>query len=457
MNPNKIVIKFEAVAEQEHGPVKRFVGFAMARHMVPLFCAADLTANPREPKAGGVTQSIIESIRLTPETFPFKTKGILISASDYTPLDRKRYELTFQNTRIEGILDGGHNMLAIGTHILAEATSDERVYKKVKRWPDLVELWERHRSEIDQLKHDSASEGVDKKLNFLVPLEILVPARLDEEEGISEFNSSLLEICAARNNNAELREEAKANKLGLYEELRKALPRKIAERIEWKTNDGGEVKVRDVIALSWIPLSVLDLPFAPKVSPQQIYASKGACVEAFNEFMGNQEVSKPQGGEYTHELHNTKVGSALAIAGQLPELFDEIYRKFPDAYNENKGNFGGITTVRLAKDYKTTKPTTHFTSKSVKYSYPDGYIMPLVYGLRALMRLDDNGNVVWKKDPHDFLEYHLVNIVGKYKVLLGAVGLDPQKIAKTDGYYTLVTDMFENEIRQSKEATSDRL
>lgn len=447
MNPNKVVVKFEAVAEQQHGPVKRFVGFALARHLVQLFYAADLTANPREPKAGVVTDAIIESIRVTPETFPFKTKGVLISASHYMELDRKRYELIFNNTRIEGILDGGHNMLAIGTHILVEATGDQRYYKKIKRWPDLVAAWDDRRDEIEQLRHQSAGEPIDTLLNFFVPLEILVPTKVDDEEGVAEFNTSLLEICAARNNNAELREEAKANKLGLYEELRKALPPQVAKRIEWKTNDGGEVKVRDVIALAWIPLSVLNLPFAPKIAPAQIYSSKGACVDAFNEFIAHEEVSKPQGGEYTHELHNTKVGSALGIAGQMPELFDKLYRSFPEAYNQNKGNFGGLTTVRLKKDYKTTKPTTHFTNRPVNYSYPDGYIAPLVYGLRALMKLDDKGNVVWSYDPEEFIEKHLVNIVAKYKVLLGAVNLDPQKIAKTDGYYTLVIDMFENELR----------
>jgi len=71
----------------------------------------DLEANPRSAKAGAVTADIIESIQDTPETFPFKTKGVLVGASDYEPLQRHRYELRFENTKIEGILDGGHNML----------------------------------------------------------------------------------------------------------------------------------------------------------------------------------------------------------------------------------------------------------------------------------------------------------------------------------------------------------
>jgi hypothetical protein len=41
-----------------------------------------------------------------------------------------------------------------------------------------------------------------------------------------------------------------------------------------------------------------------------------------------------------------------------------------------------------AKDktaYVATQPTTHFLNNPVYYHYPDGLIMPLVYGLKGLM------------------------------------------------------------------------
>ena len=110
MNPDKIVVRFDQVTEQTEGPVKRVIGFVRAKNMLQLFDAADLEANPREAKAGAVTADIIESIRDTPETFPFKTQGVLVGASRYEALQRNRYELSFENPKIEGILDGGHNM-----------------------------------------------------------------------------------------------------------------------------------------------------------------------------------------------------------------------------------------------------------------------------------------------------------------------------------------------------------
>ena len=58
-----------------------------------------------------------------------------------------------------------------------------------------------------------------------------------------------------------------------------------------------------------------------------------------------------------------------------------------------------------------SKPTTHFTEEEVTHSYPDGLIMPLVYGLKALMEKDEKGHVRWKSDPVHFLDEHLEAIV----------------------------------------------
>lgn len=450
MNPEKILVRYDQMAEQVEGPVKRIVGFVKARNMLPLFDAADLEANPRSAKAGAVTEAIIESIVETPNTFPFKTKGVLVGASDYDALDRKRFELRFENPRVEGILDGGHNMLAIGTHILSQAIDDRKVIKKIRDWRSFKEAWEENREAVRALRR-SGSEDTDEPgpLDFLVPLEIIVPSDLDDQDVIDEFKTSLLDICAARNNNVELRLETKANQKGYYETLRGALPSAIAGKIEWKTNDGGTIKVRDLIALAWIPLSVLTLPEQLRhirVAPQNIYSSKGECVKLFDELMSHETVSRPTGGEYTHELHNPAVASALRIAAELPALYDKIYAAFPDAYNgRNEGRFGRLGVVKMASKMRSV-PETHFGGEPVEYAYPDGLIMPLVYGLKALMEVGENGQVRWKEEPGAFVDAHLEAIVRKYRVILDAFRADPQKVGKNEGSYDLVLDAFETEL-----------
>lgn len=453
MNPDKIVIRFDQVAEQTEGAVRRVVGFIRAKNMLQLFDAADLEANPREAKAGAVTADIIESISKTPGVFPFKTKGVLVGASNYEALQRNRYELRFENTKIEGILDGGHNMLAIGTYILSKALGDEQIIRRIKTWTQMKEAWDENRKAVDKLKN--AEEGENGPLDFLIPLEVLVPSDLDNDETVTEFNHSLLDICAARNNNVELKLETKANQKGYYEQLRQALPDDIAERVEWKTNDGGDIKVRDLIALAWIPLSVIKLPEELahiRVLPQNIYRNKGECVKLFDELMSHETVSKPTLGEYRHELHNTGVGSALTLAAELPKLYDKIYTDFPKSYNcDGEGRFGRLTVVKMADKMRST-PTTPFTNDPVEYAYPDGLIMPLVYGLKALMDLDENGHVRWKENPEEFLDGHLDAIVKKYRVIMDAFRADPNKIGKHEGAYNLVLDAFETELLKRQAA-----
>ena len=449
MNPNELIIRFDSVDAQTNGPVKRLVGFVRARNLLPLLDAADLEANPRTAKIGPITADIIESIETTPELFPFKTKGILVASANCREMERRRFYMTFEDPTIEGILDGGHNTLAIGTHILALAHGDPKAIKKIKTWPDFKEEWLAAKEKVNALKA-ATSSGDGGPLDFLVPVEVLIPSDTEDALALEAFTRSLLEICAARNNNRQLADEAKDNKKGLYDDLRKALPDALAKRVEWKSGDGGDVKVRDLVALAWIPLSVAALPdgaSAPR--PADMYSGKGKCSTLFSGLMQHSDVSTAL-ADGTHELHNPVIASALTVAGALPALFDRLYSEFPFSYNANDGKFGSLRAVAVAKDLK-TKPTTPFGKAVVDYRYPDGFIVPLAYGLKALMERAPNGEVRWTTDPMAFVEQHLDEIVRKYKVLIQAFGGDAQKIGKNEGSYTLAYDAFETELlKQTK-------
>ncbi len=452
MNPNTTIVKFAHSTEQTEGVVTRIVGLVQAKHILSLFDAADLDANPRSAKAGSVTEDIIESISQSAGIFPFKTKGILIGSSSYKSLQRKRYQLEFNDTNVEGILDGGHNMLAIGTYILQQVIEDERELRRIKNWPVLKEAWLSHRDEIDEIKDT---------LEFLIPLEILVPSDQNDEAILDEFSSSLLDICAARNNNVQLTLETKANKKGFYDEIRKALPSEIADVVEWKTNDGGRIKVRDLIALAWIPLSKIELPVDVHIAPQKIYSSKGECSKAFDTLMSSDAVTSAH-GNYEHELHNTTVHSAIRILGEIPGLYDKIYLDFPDAYNAaTNGRFGRSNIVKMydsarkgdkSGKYLRTQPTTKFTLKPVRYRYPDGFIMPLVFGLTALLEEKD-GELVWKTDPGAFLDRSLEDIAKSYKLVLDMSNFDPQKIGKNETSYEIAVSEFEKALLKQQAAS----
>lgn len=443
MKPTKVIIKYEHVAEQVHGSVKRIVGFVQAKSLLSLFDAVDLEANPRSAKWGQVTQAIVDSIKRDPDIFPFKTKGVLVGSSDYEALQRQRYELRFEDPATEGILDGGHNMLGTGTHILTIALNDEKVIRKIKNWESFKEAWRENREAV---------EAIRDELTFLVPVEVLVPADLQDDSVVADFRSELLEICAARNNNAELTLETKANQKGFYDAIKAALPDAVRNRIEWKSNmAGGDVKVRDIIALSWIPLSLLpDLPVkAP--APQNIYRNKGECAKLFDDLMSDDSVSIRAADGPIHQLQNEAVHSAIRILGDLPSLYDKIYADFPRAYNRAGGNFGRISIVRMYdptrrsdknRKYMRTQPQTHFTEQDVEYSYPDALIMPLVWGLRALMEVKD-GKIQWRTDPAAFLDRNLERIALNYKLVLEMSRFDPQKLGKNEASYGFAEGQFE--------------
>ena len=89
-------------------------------------------------------------------------------------------------------------------------------------------------------------------------MELIVPTDPDDRMCVTEFRNNLLEICEARNNNAQLTTGTKANQKGYFDTLSQQLRlqnKQIADRVEWKSNDGGDAPIQNLIALTWIPLT----------------------------------------------------------------------------------------------------------------------------------------------------------------------------------------------------------
>jgi len=463
----KLVIRFALVAEQPSvrdeerlssigsvdsiAGIKRYTGFVRGRDLYPLFDHLSLEANPRAAKTGLVTDAILESLEMTPELFPFKSKGILLGTSNFEALQRNRFELRFEDPASEGVLDGGHNMLAIGLFMLSEVVGEKEL-AQATRWNEMKDLWEEHRDEL---------EAVKEKFDFLAPVELLVPSNPEDERSVQQFEMSVLDICAARNNNAQLTQETKSNKLGFYDEIRERLDPLIAGRVEWKSNEwesseARPIKVRDLLALGWIPLNRANeaglLPLDISVAPQNIYRNKGECSKQFDKLMLHPLVSEPREGP-VHELLNDTVASCFDILADLPKLYDKIYAEFPEAYNSNGFRFGSNSIVKIydpvrraaAKDktaYVATQPHTTFIDLPVFYRYPDGLIMPLVYGLKGLMEIEGD-RVVWATDPAAFLDAYLPDIAGAYRLVLDMARFDPQKLAKNQASHEFAVGEFE--------------
>ena len=436
----KSTLRMVHASKEAFGSITRVTGYIKGRQLVQLFQPDILDANPRKPKSNRVTSEIVETLRNTPELFQFKSKGLLLGTASATSLERNRFALNFDRGN-EGILDGGHNMLSIGVYILEQATGEDWS-RKARNWEDLMAAW----SEND----DSIAE-LDDELDFFVSAELLIPSN-DKEETLEEFRIALIDICAARNNNAQLSQEAKANQKGFYDEIRKRFENKhsqLSKRVEWKLNeweseDRTPIRVRDLVALSWIPLSLLEdedclsSQESFDLNPTLLYSSKAKLSEQFDALMRLDDIATQQkSGRF--ELHNSAVGTAFEILTDLPELVDWIYTELPGAYNRAGGKFGAITSVKKPK--RGTALTPYFQT-AAKFKVPDGFIAPLVYGLASLMTVD-GCKVKWRTDPKRFLEKHFDEIVEGFSVVITMANYDPQKVGKDKGSYLLAKKQYQ--------------
>lgn len=457
-----IIIKLESPNEFTLGEITKITGHIRAKFMPAIIDCLDLEANPRASKTGNVTDAIQDSIKINPMLFPFKTKGILFAFSQYQYLDRGRIKLTADNPAIEGILDGGHNTLAIGIDILMKAFeyAEEKFPKGAKTWDQFKALWDDNKDLVDDyLKYLKDNSDV-KDLDYLVPVEIDVPKDLEDIACVTKYKNDLFDICYARNNNAQLNNSDKANHRGYFDDLKNYMElrnKELSDRIIWKSNDGGDIKVQDLVALSLIPLSLIT-PVKDEsgksieaIAPNKLYSGKGSCLQQFERIMASEEVTVVDEDDSKHKLLNNEVASALQVAVDLPELYDYIYENFPRLYNAAGGSYGRITAVKSMNNKKTAKLSPYF-NREIETLSPEGFIIPLVYGLQTLMTntiVNGKNTIIWTQPPMPFLEMSLGKVVEQYSLVINMCDFDPQKVGKASQAYQMVLAAYKNVLNGS--------
>lgn len=461
---SSFILKFAHVAIQPGGDdtIKRAIGFVNLGQLLPILDSKSLAPNPRTAKRNAIVEGILGTLNDNPELFRYKSKGLLISSHRVEELQRNRFRVTFGKEFVDGVLDGGHNLFGIGLFILSQVI-EEKELKKIRTWEQLDAAWAANRKEI---------EGLDFDQEDLVSVELIYPGSAGEEAQ-EAFDRAAFEISQARNANTEVRSEAFQNKLGYYDVLKEALPSELGQRVEWKPGvveerDAKPIPVRDIVALAWIPLNVANqhklLPKDLSVLPQNIYRNKQECSDKFAALMADEKVTQPIGGEagQARQLVNTAVVSCLELTGDLPRLFDLVYEKFPQFYNnDGSRRFGARNIVKVynpeklkelkedgrdASGYTAIRPVTPFFQRSardMKWKYPDAFIIPFVTGLAALMTVRD-GRVVWAyEDIDQVVVEKLKKAAPLFEGQLDAYGWDPQRLAKNPSSHKQAAQYYE--------------
>ena len=118
-----IIVKLEhgnnAQKSNEEVKIQRISSSISPYHFIRLVSVSDNKINPRAARENGITCDIRETLDLSPNLFWLMSKGILIATENCKLLDRGRVSLTTDGDR-EGIMDGGHNALAISQFLITK-------------------------------------------------------------------------------------------------------------------------------------------------------------------------------------------------------------------------------------------------------------------------------------------------------------------------------------------------
>lgn len=427
MNHSKsLVLKTKQATIFDLGKIHKALCVIDATNIALLLNHIGLAANPRESKKNKVTAAIYETLEKAPEEMVNRTKGLLISTQQCQPLERGRFKIQFNDDKTDGLLDGGHNMLAIGSFLLEkfyEEKEDEggkipKDIAKISCWEDFSRVWEKYSPELD--------EFIEKQ-NFLIPIEIIYPSDSYEYD----FAELVFEISDARNNNSALTAGTKADHRGYYDELKECIDPELVDLISWKDNEAGkQIKREDIVALSLIPMIALQrakrLPEEINtINPVMIYNSKGGCIELFSKLI---EFYKKDDEVQLPEL----IKNAFSLMRDIPKLYDEIYKAFPAAYNKHSPGFGRMSSVKKAKEGYAMK--TKFYKDDCEYKYPDGYILPFICSLHELIAVEGD-EVKWTIDDI----YQIVEDLPKHcRMLVGTIkdnNYDANKVGKSSAAY----------------------
>lgn len=420
---NTIVLKTQQHTVFTFSNINKVLCTINAENIAKLLSRVNLTANPRESKKNKVTTAIIETLSLAPTEMVNRTKGLLVSTHKCKPLERGRFELSFEDEKTDGVLDGGHNLLAIGCFLLEQYYESlgevPSAITKISCWDSFNKVWFQHIN--DKNIFPNLMNFINTQ-EFLVPVEIIYP-----NNDKLDFAEIVFEISDARNNNSPLTAGTKADHKGHYDTLKSFLDPELADLVAWKDNEPGKrIKREDIVALSLIPLIALQRKGLLKdnistINPMLIYSSKAKCTEIFSEIFDEHKQNP-----------SAAITNALRLMKDIPKLHDLVYLHFPHAYNSYSPGFGRISSVKKIPE-GSKKALSKFYRYESDYKYPDGFIIPFISSLHTLIDIKDDGHVSWKVNIEDFIKNDSL-----YRMLVSTIKdnhFEPNSVGKSGAAY----------------------
>jgi len=445
-------LEFEECVDIQLGGIRRVVGLVKISSLVGLISAATLESNPRRPKRNTIVDAIRKELVSGDELFTYKTRGLLVGAENVTEKGNSSFELRLEDQHIEGILDGGHNTLAIGLAILEEATQQHQEINRIKDWIGFKDFWAKN---IDAV-HVWAEHSTHRLKDMVVGVEFILPSVLNDTQSRALFRRSIIDICSARNTSSPLKSSTMLDKAGLLDPLKERLPLHIADRVQWAQNGAGVIKADDLITKVLVPFKVLSDGYPIlgssgnriySKSPQTLYSSRGEAVNLYRDFMQSDSLTD-RTPDYRRVLRGSQGESVFDIGVDLPDLYDYIYANFPDAFDAaGYGKLLSLIPIVKFNQRNRDRLELPMSGKPTKVVFPEALVQPVLRGLAVLMEYSQvNGRVQWKvSNPELFLSEHLDDIVKPIaKAFIHNYSETPDRFGKDSEHivYSAVEDQF---------------
>lgn len=250
----------------------------------------------------------------------------------------------------------------------------------------------------------------DRDLDQWVQFEIMV--------GVEDIIEPL---AAARNTSAQVDDKSLAELSNKFEPIKDAIGgMNFFDRIAFKqnqqteTDDGKNAKMidaREIVAL----ISMFDKnKYSIENHPTKAYSSKASALTSY--------LNDP---EYYGIFSN--------VANDIFDLYDEIEKDFPSAYNQSGGRYGAkkYSGKKMVDSVQVSIAKAKFSTDPIFYKVPDGLMYPIVAAFRALIIFDASTNkYAWEKDPITVYKDIRENLASKIMKYNDAIGNNPNSTGK---------------------------
>lgn len=256
-----------------------------------------------------------------------------------------------------------------------------------------------------------------KGLKQYVQFEIMV--------GVEDIIEPLAE---ARNTSSQVDDKSLAELGQKFEPIKDAIGgMPFFERIAFKQNqqlkiNGKNVKMIDAREIVAIITTMDKLKYSSEHHPTHTYSSKAKVLD--NYLLDHN---------YYEKFSN--------IATDIFDLYDEIERDFPFAYNSSGGRYGAkkYSGYKEQEGVAATITKAKFSLEPGCYKVPDGLMYPLVASFRSLVGYDEaTDKYFWKKCPLEVYKNIRKNLANKIMKYTDAIGNNPNATGKDANAWDLL-------------------